>query len=234
MAAAELLRSSLHPTNRPRDDSHIAGAIEFGAGESHPKNGRVSMRNNIGILSAFVLAFSLATAITHAAAPPAAPSKGALQNDLLAVLGDSEKKVLSLADAVPQSKYGWRPAPGVRSIGEVYLHIAFGNYALTKMATGKEPPADAKWEMNATKWDVQTTDKAEIRKTLEKSFAHMHQVIAAFPDADLDKKVNFFGHEVTARSVLVTLVGHIGEHLGQEIAYARSNKVTPPWSKAEK
>jgi len=75
--------------------------------------------------------------------------------------------------------------------------------------------------MNATKWDAQTTDKAEIRKILEKSFAHVHQAIAAFPDADLDKKVNFFGHEVTARSVLVTLVGHIGEHLGQEIAYAR-------------
>jgi uncharacterized damage-inducible protein DinB len=114
------------------------------------------------------------------------------------------------------------------------LHIAFGNYGLTKMASGEEPPADAKWEMNPTKWDAQTTDKAEIRKILEKSFAHVHQVIAAFPDADLEKKVNFFGHEVTARSVLIVLVGHVGEHLGQEIAYARSNKVTPPWSKAEK
>jgi uncharacterized damage-inducible protein DinB len=150
------------------------------------------MRNNIGILSAFVLAFSLATAITHAATPPAAPSKGALQNDLLTVLGDSEEKVLSLADAVPRSKYGWRPAPGVRSIGEAYLHIAFGNYAMIKMATGNEPPADAKWDMKATKWDAQTTDKAEIRKILEKSFAQVHQAIAAFADADLDKKVNFF------------------------------------------
>jgi uncharacterized damage-inducible protein DinB len=192
------------------------------------------MKNTIWILSAFVLAFSLATALSHAAAPPATPSKGALQNDLLAVFGETEKKVLSLADTVPQSKYGWRPAPGVRSIAEAYLHIAFGNYGLTKMATGKEPPADAKWEMNPTKWDAQTTDKAEIRKILEKSFAHVHQVIAAFPDADLEKKVNFFGHEVTARSVLIVLVGHVGEHLGQEIAYARSNKVTPPWSKTEK
>ena len=68
------------------------------------------MKNTIWILSAFVLAFSLATALSHAAAPPATPSKGALQNDLLAVFGETEKKVLSLADTVPQSKYGWRPA----------------------------------------------------------------------------------------------------------------------------
>ena len=133
------------------------------------------MKNTIWILSAFVLAFSLATALSHAATPPAMPSKGALQNDLLGVLGEAEKKVLSLADAVPQSKYSWRPAPGVRSIGEAYLHIAFANYALTKMATGKEPPADAKWEMNPAKWDAQTTNKAEIRKIVEKSFAHVHR-----------------------------------------------------------
>jgi hypothetical protein len=63
---------------------------------------------------------------------------------------------------------------------------------MIKMATGNEPPADAKWDMKATKWDAQTTDKAEIRKILEKSFAQVHQAIAAFADADLDKKVNFF------------------------------------------
>ena len=187
------------------------------------------MRNTTRILSVFVLGFGLATAVTHAG--PAAPAKGAFQNDLLAMYGGAEKKVLSLEDAVPQSKFDWRPAPGVRSIAEAYLHIAFGNYAVAKFATGKEPPADAKWEMNPTKWDAQTTDKAAIKKILEKSFAYVHQVIGAFPDADLDKKVNFFGHELTARAVLIELHGHINEHLGQEVAYARANKVTPPWSK---
>ena len=191
------------------------------------------MKNNIGILSAFVLAFSLATAITHAAAPAAAPSKGALQNDLLAVLGDSEKKVLSLADAVPQSKYGWRPAPGVRSISEVYLHIAFGNYAVIKFATGKEPPADAGWEMNPDKWDKKTTKKEEIKAILEKSFEHVRVSVKAVPDADLDRKFNFFGNEITVRGGLIALVGHVNEHLGQSVAYARANKVVPPWSKKE-
>jgi len=89
------------------------------------------------------------------------------------------------------------------------------------------------WEMNPTKWDKKTTDKSEIKKILERSFAHVHEVVGALPDADLDKMVNLFGHEVTARSALIILVGHLNEHLGQSVAYARANKVTPPWSKDE-
>jgi uncharacterized damage-inducible protein DinB len=191
------------------------------------------MKNTIRILSALVLTFSLITAVAHAATPPTA-AKGAFQSDLLAVLGDAEKKVLSLEEAVPQNKFDWRPAAGVRSIAEAYLHVAFGNYLVIKMATGKEPPADAKWEMNPAKWDKQTSDKAEIKKVLEKSFAHVHQVIESLPDADLEKKVNFFGHDMSVRAVLIGLTGHVNEHLGQSVAYARANKVTPPWSKTEK
>jgi uncharacterized damage-inducible protein DinB len=175
----------------------------------------------------------LSGAPAYAAGPAAPPAKGAFQRDLLGVYSDAEKKVLDLEEAVPQSKFNWRPAPGVRSVAEAYLHIAFANYGLTKMATGKEPPTDAGWEMNPTKWDKKTTDKAEIKKILEKSFAHVHEVIGALPDADLDKMVKFFGHDMTARAVLIILVGHLNEHLGQSVAYARANKITPPWSKDE-
>ena len=149
------------------------------------------------------------------------------------VLGDAQKKVLQLEDAVPQNKFNWRPAPGVRSIAEAYLHIAFGNYGLTSAATGKVPPADAGWEMNPPKWDKKTTDKAEIKKILEQSFAWSNDAIKALADADLDKKVSFFGHDMTARAVLIILTGHVNEHLGQEVAYARSNNVTPPWSEGK-
>jgi uncharacterized damage-inducible protein DinB len=192
------------------------------------------MKNAIRYVAIVGLAIGLDGAAAHAAGPAATPAKGAFQRDLMGVYGDAEKKVLELEEAVPQSKFNWRPAPGVRSIAEAYLHIAFGNYGLTKMATGKEPPAEAGWEMNPTKWDSKTKDKAEIKKILEKSFAHVHEVIGALPDADLDKVVSFFGHEVTVRSVLIILVGHLNEHLGQSVAYARANKIVPPWSKDEK
>ena len=75
-----------------------------------------------------------------------------------------QKKVLSLEDAIPQDKFKWRPAPGVRSISEAFLHIAYGNYGFTKGATGKAPPAEVGWGMDHAKWDAKTTDKAEIRR----------------------------------------------------------------------
>ena len=170
---------------------------------------------------------------TAHAAPPAAPAKGAFQRDLLAVYSYGQKQVLDLEDAVPQNKFDWRPAPGVRSIAEAYLHIAFANYGMVKFATGKEPPAAAGWEMNPAKWDKKTKDKAEIKKILEQSFAFAHAAIEAMSDADLDKTVNFFGRDMSARAVLIILNGHMNEHLGQSIAYARSNKITPPWTKEE-
>jgi uncharacterized damage-inducible protein DinB len=197
------------------------------------------MKTTMPTILTLAFAVTLCGFAAHAATPAApapattAPAKGAFQSDLLAVLGDAQKKVLQLADAVPQNKFNWRPAPGVRSIAEAYLHIAFGNYGLTSVATGKAPPADAGWEMNPPKWDKKTTDKGEIKKILEQSFAWSNGAIKALADADLDKKVSFFGHDMTARAVLIILAGHVNEHLGQEVAYARSNKVTPPWSEGK-
>jgi uncharacterized damage-inducible protein DinB len=174
----------------------------------------------------------LITSAARAVTPePAKAAGGALQADLIFQIDDAQKKIMALEDAIPQGKFSWRPMAGVRSVSEVFAHIAFGNYLLTKVATGKEPPAEAGWEMNPDKWDKRTTDKAALKTMLEASFDHVHASVKAFPDADLDKKVNFFGHEMTARAVLIGLVGHLNEHLGQSIAYARSNKIVPPWSK---
>jgi uncharacterized damage-inducible protein DinB len=183
----------------------------------------------LGALLALGVTSFVVRAEAKKAAAPAAPAR-AFQNDFIGQLDDVQKKVLSLEGAVPQGKFKWRPAPGVRSIAEAYLHIAFGNYLYTKIATGKEPPADAGWEMNGPKWDGKTTDKAEIKAILEKSFEHVRTVMKGVEDADLDKKVNFFGHELTARAMLIALLGHLNEHMGQEVAYARSNNVVPPWS----
>jgi uncharacterized damage-inducible protein DinB len=175
------------------------------------------------------------TAVAHAASAPEAPAAkgGGFQRDVLGVIAYAQKHILELEEAVPQNKFNWRPGPGVRSIAETYLHIAFSNYGLTQAATGKAPPADVGFEPNPAKWDKQTTDKAEIKKILERSFAHVKEVVSAVPDADLDKNVSFFGMTMTTRAVLIIVAAHANEHLGQEIAYARTNKIVPPWSKDE-
>jgi uncharacterized damage-inducible protein DinB len=195
------------------------------------------MKMRSPLLMVSVATLALATFVARAeakkVATPAATSAAAsngFQTDFLALLEDVQKKILSLEEAIPQDKFKWRPAPGVRSVSEAFLHIAYGNYGFTKGATGKAPPADVGWGTDHAKWDTKTTDKAEIKKALEASFEHVRAAMKDVQDADLDKKVNVFGHDMTERAVWMALLGHLNEHMGQEVAYARANNVVPPWS----
>lgn len=126
---------------------------------------------------------------------------------------------MQLAAAVPAEKYSWRPAPAIRSISEVFMHIAGGNYFLATFV-GTPAPGDIPKDLE------KITDKPTILAELEKSFDHFRRVVNAESDADVERSVNMFGH----RYVLTTMLNHLHEHLGQSIAYARVNGVVPPWS----
>lgn len=144
--------------------------------------------------------------------------------DLLANFDDTQKKIVSLAEAVPEEKYSWRPAEGVRSISEVYMHIAGANYMIPA-GLGVKPPAGIGRDMEKS-----VTEKAKVVEELKKSFAHTRSVLADLDD--LSKPTKLFGRDNTYGGVALLIVTHLHEHLGQSIAYARSNKVTPPWSAA--
>jgi uncharacterized damage-inducible protein DinB len=195
----------------------------------------MNMRSRTLFLTAATLSLGLAAlgspAFAKKAAPAvAAPPARAFQDDLLGRVDDVQKKILSLEEAFPQDKFKWRPAAGVRSVSEGFLHIAYGNYGLTKAATGKEPPTAVGWGPDRAKWDGQTTDKAAIKKILDDSFEYLRTTLKDESDADLEKKMDFHGHEMTQRALLMLLLGHLNEHMGQEVAYARANGVVPPWS----
>ena len=68
--------------------------------------------------------------------------------------------------------------------------------------------------------------------TLKQSFAHLRQALLTVSDTDLDKSAKLFGNNTSVRNVFLTLVTHAHEHLGQAIAYARMNNITPPWTAA--
>jgi uncharacterized damage-inducible protein DinB len=139
-------------------------------------------------------------------------------------LNDVEKKLVALAEATPQEKYAWRPGPGVRSVSEVYMHIAFGNYFIPSFLGAKMP------EGLTRDTEKTLTEKAKVIEALKKSFDHARETVEATPDSDLDKKVKVFGQEPSERMMLIGLVIHAHEHLGQSIAYARTNGIAPPWS----
>src|SRR5258708_27009862 len=93
----------------------------------------------------------------------------------------------ALAEATPAEKFSWRPAPGVRSVSEVYMHIAIGNYFLLGQAGVKLPPeiaSKAKPESEKT-----VTEKADVIKFLKES---QDLVRDSYPKADLQKKAKFF------------------------------------------
>ena len=140
-------------------------------------------------------------------------------------LNDVEGKVESLAEAIPQEDYDWSPMEGVRSVGDVLKHVAGGNYFLLSFVGDKMP------EGMTEDMGKDVTDKEQIIKMLKDSYAHTKEFIAKMKVSDLDKEVEMFGNKSNYRAALFILTGHGHEHLGQLIAYARSNKVVPPWSK---
>ena len=73
------------------------------------------------------------------------------------------------------------------------------------------------------------TSKADVIRWLKSSF---DAVIRAYPTTDRAKKVRFLGKETTSEAVLLRLLVHAHEHMGQSIAYARMMGVVPPWSKS--
>jgi len=153
------------------------------------------------------------------------PGVTGYRSEVLAEVMIQEDKFLRLAESIPADKYIWRPAPGVRSFAEVFLHVSTANYLVYKMIGGSVPEG-----LDAKNLEKSTTDKTRVIAILKASFAHARGAITAMPDANLDKSMDWFGGKNTQRGVLLFATRHTAEHLGQSIAYARFIGVVPPWS----
>ena len=151
----------------------------------------------------------------------------AYKEEALARVNQLEQKFVGLAKAMPQDSMTWRPMEGVRSVSELFLHIAGADLGLTA-AIGTPPPAG----FDRQGYEQSTTDKDKIVAELERAFAHLKMAVSALPDGGQENPTKMFGRDTTLRGATWTLLEHSSEHLGQAIAYARSNKVVPPWTAA--
>lgn len=185
-------------------------------------------------MAALLLALTTPAFAQDAGQQPAhdVPTTG-LRAELIRDVEQLEQKYLGLAETM-RDHYTWRPAEGVRSVSEVLMHIASANLMIPTMAGVQPPEAYRAPSMQEAMAKVQTlekiTDAEQIQEALRTSFAHARHAIASTPDEELDTRTTMFGRDVAKRQVLVLLVNHMHEHLGQSIAYARTNGVTPPWS----
>jgi len=180
----------------------------------------------------FLLAVGSALALT--AAPTFAQDADAnagWTTDMVADLQRVGDRLAQLAEAVPAEKYSWRPADGVRTISEVYMHVC-GPNILLPAALGAAPPAGLTIPENpfdlAQEWERTVTEKDAVVAKLKESFAYATQAVPTVQD--LGAEVQAFGFPASKRTYLLILLTHAHEHLGQSIAYARSIGVTPPWS----
>lgn len=193
-----------------------------------PRNHSFPIRAHLTslLIAGGLLAAPQATTISppaRAAPPPTATETPPFLAAYLADFDEAAGKLLDLAGAVDAEHYGWRPAPGVRSIGEVYSHVAGANLFFAG-ALGHQPPEELPRSLAALE------DKEEVLRVLELSLEHVREAVTAAGDGDLSRPVEISHQQRPLAEVLLLVLGHLHEHLGQSIAYARTQGVVPPWS----
>lgn len=182
-------------------------------------------------LLAFVCACKAQEAAPPADGAAAAGDGGSLITDLLADLGTVETKLVDLAGAIPGSKYNWQP-DSARSVRRVLLHVAADNYVLPAMiGFAPDPSTGLTSDYNTgVAFEGRDIAKDSVIAELKRSFAFVKQSLQSATPASLTGPVTMFGQQFTGQSAWILTVTHLHEHLGQLIAYARTNGVKPPWS----
>ena len=134
------------------------------------------------------------------------------------------QQLVALAEATPPEKFSWRPAAGVRSTSEVYMHIAIANFYLLSV-TGPKMPPELKQDMEKT-----VTAKADVINWLKRSLEAVKEAHLKETPQDLQRKVHIADRDATVDGMFLRIIIHDNEHMGQLVAYARMTGVVPPWS----
>ena len=169
-----------------------------------------------------------AAVVAVALASPAVGQSAATdyRDEFLRQFEASSRKVVMLAEAIPAELYTWSPGEGVMSIGRVYMHIARYNYGYPASALDVAVPEGI---------DLDTlealTDKATVRRILDASVDHVQRAARAMTDEELRRPTRLYGREIARWAVLLQLIAHMNEHVGQSVSYARMNGIVPPWSR---
>ena len=162
---------------------------------------------------------------------PNRESAAEVRKQFLADLDTLQSKFLALAEAFPANKYAWRPAQGVRSVGEAFMHVASEFYVYAPLAYGAaRSPVIPRGQDSFKKFESMST-KDDVVKHLKEGFAYAKQSISAIDESQLTRSRKLFGGDHNIVETSFAMTDDLHEHLGQLIAYARMNGVTPPWSK---
>jgi hypothetical protein len=180
---------------------------------------------------AVAIACTVVASPVHAQQVPDRETAIEVRKQFVADLDTLQHKFMALANAIPADKYSWRPAPGVRSVGEVFMHVASEFYVYTPMAYGAPASPVVGRGADALKHFESMSSKPEVLKHLKEGFDYAAKSLLDLDPAKLAGQQKLFGGNHTIIETSFDMTDDLHEHLGQLIAYARMNGVVPPWSK---
>jgi uncharacterized damage-inducible protein DinB len=154
---------------------------------------------------------------------PTFASAQTVTSSLLGLFEITKDQVIASAEMLDEELYAFRPTDEVRSMGELFAHIANAQYAFCSAAAGESSPATENFE------ETRTT-KAAIIEALEMGFGYCEGVYARMTDEMGARSVDFFTGPNTAFGVLAFNSAHNYEHYGNLVTYMRLNGITPPSS----
>jgi uncharacterized damage-inducible protein DinB len=170
----------------------------------------------VGIVSVSVLA-----SLVNGQVSPSLPNPITAPNPLTATISifrsNMQDKIMKSADAMPQSKYSYRPTKDVRSFAEILMHVADISYYLCSNAKGEAPPATATGKGS----------KTEIMAYLKGAFEYCDGVYSGFPDAHLNDPGDFWGVKTNKMFILTQVANHDALHYGNLVTYLRLNGLEP-------
>jgi len=155
--------------------------------------------------------------------------ESSFQNDFVKLIEANQQQVVSLVEVMPDETLDWGPGEGVRNTEKVVLHIAAANYFFPTVVGAVLPEG-----VDPRSFEAEISGKEEVMKTLDESYTFIKGFVQSLSEEALEEEVDYFdGSKATKRMVIMRAFGHCMEHMGQLVAYARSNDVTPPWSQKE-
>jgi uncharacterized damage-inducible protein DinB len=177
------------------------------------------------------LTLLLCTALISQTKPAQDPYEGLWQG-YEGEWGHVSRQLVALAEAIPAEKYSWRPATGVRSTSEVFMHIAINNIGLLSYTKPKSPEMERALDGIKINADTEktVTNKADVIDWLKRSLEAVRAARADVKPADFKRKVKVENRDATVDGMYLRIIVHANEHMGQLVAYARMNGIAPPWS----
>lgn len=141
-------------------------------------------------------------------------------------------KFLALAKAIPANKHAWRPMEGTKSFHEVFAHIAAEGNTETAMF-GRPLPSGSLADFDAEEARLSRLSDAQVVTAMDQALQSLSVTLESLTLATIKTPIRYYGQMTFPRAAVAYTVNDLHEHLGQLVAYARSNQIVPPWSKKQ-